>query len=161
MNKRGSLQDILLIALVGLAFGIILLFGFKITDIFNTQIQTMDVMPAEAKAASSTLTGYYPGLMDNMFLFIIVGMGIAALVLASLVRVHPVFIGLYIIALLLVIILSAIFSNIFTEMAADPELSGLASQLVKTTLFMTYYPIIIGALGSLIAIIMYKQWQNG
>lgn len=161
LNKRGSLQDILLLGVIGLVFALILLIGFKFMDEFNTQVQGMDDIPTEAKTASTTLLNYYPTLMDNMFLFLVVGLGIAAIVLASLVRVHPVFIGLYLIALIIVIILAGVFSNMYTEIAADPQLSGLAAQLVTTSLFMTYWPIVIGVLGSIMAIIMYKQWQNG
>lgn len=142
-----------------LFFSIVLLFGFKITGAFNDQVQTMTDMPAEAKTASTELLSHYSGAMDYGFLLLAIGLGIATLILAALVRIHPVFIPLYFIGLLFVVILCAVFSNIYQEMAADTNLIAYADKLVFTSHILNYLPLIVGTFGILLMIVMYKLWS--
>lgn len=137
----------------------VLLFGFKITGAFNTQVQSMTDMPDEAKTSTATLTNHYSGAMDYGFLILAIGLGIATLILAALVRIHPVFIPLYFIGLLFVIILSGVFSNIYQGMAADTNLITYADQLVFTSHILNYLPIIVGTFGILLMVVMYKLWS--
>ena len=164
-NKKGSLQDVMFIGIVLLVFGIAILFGFKIMGEINTQIQASDVLAeydtgSHARDASSTLTGHFSGIIDNSFLFLTIGLGLVTLALAALVRVHPIFIAFYFIGLVIVIFLSAVFSNIYQEMAASTELIAVADQLTFTSLILNYLPFIIGIFGILIMIVMYKLWNN-
>ena len=157
-NKCGSLSDVVLIAAMLLFLSFAILIGFKITDAFNTEVQGMTDMPASAKTASTTLLGHYPGIMDNSFLFISIGLGIVTLILAALVRVHPIFIPFYFIGLGIVIFMSAIFSNIYTEMASNAELVGLANQMTIMTNIMGALPFVVGIFGTLLMVIMYKLY---
>lgn len=159
MNKKASLQDIALIAAVLLFFGMIVLFAFKITGAFNDKVQAMTDMPAKAKTASQTLTNHYSGAMDYGFLLLAIGLGIATLILAALVRIHPVFIPLYFIGLLFVIILCGVFSNIYQEMAGDSNLITYADQLTFTSHILNYLPLVVGVFGILLMIVMYKLWS--
>ena len=158
-SRRGSLQDIALIAAVLLFFSIILLFSFKITGAWNDQIQTMTDIPTEAKTSSNQLLGYYSGSMDYGFLILAIGLGIATLILAALVRVHPVFIPFYFLGLLVLIVLCAVFSNIYQEMAANTQLISFADKLVFTSHILNYLPLIVGTFGILLMIVMYKLWS--
>lgn len=158
-NKKGSLQDIIVIGAVLLFFGMILLFGSKIMGEFNTKIQAHPDIPTEAKTASTTLNGHYSGTLDYGFLLLTVGIGMATLILASLVRIHPVFIPLFFIGLVLVIFLSAIFSNIYQEMAANSALTSFADKLTFTSHILNFLPLIVGIFGILLMIVMYKLWS--
>lgn len=142
-----------------LFFGIVLLFGFKITGAFNDKVQTMSEIPDNAKTASQTLTNHYSGSMDYGFLLLAIGLGIATLILAALVRIHPVFIPLYFIGLLFVVILCGVFSNIYQEMASDSNLITYADQLVFTSHLLNYLPLVVGVFGILLMIVMYKLWS--
>lgn len=159
-DKKGSISDLLLVGMILLVLGVTILIGFKVTSEFNSRIQTMDVIPADAKAISATVTGKYPSVIDNTFLFLAIGLALAAIVLASLVRVHPIFIPFYFIALLLVIFFCGIFSNIYQGMADSTALASTASQLTFTTHVMVYLPFIIGIFGTLLMVAMYKLWSN-
>lgn len=158
-NKKGSLVDIIIIGAVLLFFGIVLLFGFKITSAFNDKVQSMSEIPTNAKVASQTLTGHYSGSMDYGFLLLAIGISIATLVLAALVRIHPIFVPLYFIGLVIVIFLCGVFSNIYQEMAADSNLIAFADQLVFTSHILHYLPLIVGVFGMLLMIVMYKLWS--
>lgn len=159
-NKKGSVLDLLLIVGVMLFFGIVVLLGFKFMSEFNTQIQSMDDVPAKAKTASTQLTNHYTGAVDSSALFLLVVLSVSALILASLVRVHPVFIPIFILLLAFIVFYSAVLSNVYQEMASNPNLINEADQLKVTTTILTYLPIIITVLGGFIMVIMYKSWQG-
>lgn len=160
MNKKGSAQDILLLAAVLIVLSICGLIGFKIMDMFNTSAQSSDVFEVEGKAASAKINSMFPGVIDNSFLFVAVGLGIAAFMMAAMVRVHPVFLVFYIFILVVIIIMSAIFSNSYQAIAATPELSSLADQMIITSTVMQILPFIVGIFGTILAIIMYKSGQG-
>lgn len=160
MNKKGSIFDLIFIVGVSLFFGIIVLVGLKVLSGFTTEISTMSDMPTEAITSSNQLIGVYTGAMDYSMLFIVFGFAIAAFIMASLVRVHPIFIPFYLITLLIVIIIAGVASNVYQTMAAEPLLVAEASQLEIIGSILTYLPLIVGILGTILMIVMYKLWDN-
>ena len=160
-NKKGSLQDVIMIGAILLFFGIILLIGSKVTGEWNDAIQLRTDIPANAKTATQTLSDHYGGAMDYGFLLLAVGLGIATLILAALVRIHPVFIPLFFIGLVMVVVLAAVMSNIYQEMAEQTELTTYADELVFTSHILEFLPLIVGVFGILLMIVMYKLWSVG
>lgn len=161
MNKKGSLQDIVYIGMVLLFLGITILLGFMMTSQINDYLQASDVVDANGKAASNTLTGYYPGVIDNTFLLLVGGLALVTLMLALMVRIHPIFIPLYFIGLVVVIFVSGIMSNIYQEMAAHAELVAYANQLTIISTVLNYLPLMVGIFGTVLMVIMYKVWSAG
>lgn len=160
-NKKGSAQDLILIVVVALVFGLLTLFMFKITDSFNDKFQDLDIdTPGESKAASATMTGHFTGAVDNGFLLLLIGLSIVSLVLASLVRIHPIFIPLFLIAWMFILFLSGVFANIYSEAASTPILSAEADQLTFISLILPKLPWFIGVFGMLLMIVMFKLRSN-
>jgi len=165
MDKKGSLQDLILIGVILLFGSITILLGYKIVSEFDDKFQSSDVIAKydtdnHARDASTTLKGYYPGVIDNTFLFLAIGLSIITIVLAALVRVHPMFIPLFFIGLIIVIFVMGILSNIYQEMAANPNLAEQAAQLTFIGHIMEYLPFIVGVFGFILMVIMYKLWKN-
>jgi len=151
---------VVVVGVVMLGFAIAILIGFKVSDELNTKFQASPDIPAEGKAAFNQINSYYPGVIDNSFLLLAVGLSIVALILAMMVRIHPIFFVFYILILVIVIFICGVFSNIYLEMANTPELIGLADQLTYTTHVMHALPFIVGIFGFLLAIVMYKNWRD-
>lgn len=159
-NKKGSLIDILF--WVGVLFvltfiGIISL--VMLTNINNT-FQASSIIPASAKAASAEALSQFPGALDNSFLILTIFAVISTFILASLVRVHPIFIVFYLIALVVVVFFSALVSNMYQEMAAQPALISAANQFAIMSYIMEYLPLFVGVIGSILAMVMFKLWSN-
>ena len=159
-NKKGSLIDIIFVAGIALVFGLVVLLGFKFMTELNNELQSQDIIDAQGKTAANQLTNIYPTAIDNSFLFLVVGLAIGAFVLAALVRISPIFLPLYFIALAIVVFMSAIMSNIYQSMAANVNLIAQADQLMFTSSILTYLPVIVGVFGSLLSLIMYKSWRD-
>lgn len=159
-NKKGSLDDLVYVIGILLFFGLLLLILGKWTSEFNNEIQGSDIIPTEGKNAVGAISDLYGGVLDNSFLFLTIGLCIVTLIFAMLVIVHPVFFVFYFIMLALVIYVAGIVSNIYQEAAAHPELADIAAKLLFTTHILTYLPFITGILGFVLAIVMYKTWQQ-
>lgn len=158
-NKKGSIQDIVLMAIFFVSFALIMLVSFKVVGSLNTKFQESNILPAESKTVSTSMLSLYPGVVDNSFLFFVVGVAIAVLVLAALVRIHPIFIPLFFIAWVFLIFVAGIISNVYQSVAESADFILEANQLTFITLTLKYLPLFIGVFGILLMIIMYKQWQ--
>jgi len=159
-NKKGSVQDLLLIGISLFVLSLVVLICFRISTSLNTEFQANDNIDSYGKAAHQQITNMYPGIIDNSFIFVTVILSIGALMLAALVRVHPIFLPIYIIAWIFVMFMCSIFSNAYQEMAANPDLSALATQMTFMNQVMTTLPFIIGIVGALLAIVMYKAYRS-
>ena len=157
MNKKGSAQDLIMIMVILLVFAVVTLVMFKVTGSFKDQIATMPDIPAEATASTAQLTGVFSTSMDSVFLLLTIGLAIVALVLASMVKVHPIFIVFFLLAWLIIIFLSGVVSNIYAAMAESPALATEAAQLTFISTIMNYLPVIIAVIGILMMIVMHKM----
>lgn len=159
-GKRGSLQDIAFAIVIMFFLGFILLISFKVMDEWDNQIQSLDIVPDNAKDASTQLRGNFPGIIDNMVLFFFVGLSIIIWILASLVRVHPIFLIFFMIGLVMLVIVAAAMSNVYQEAAANSELTALADELVFTSHILNFLPLWIGIIGLVLMAVTYKVFQN-
>jgi len=159
-NKKASALDLIFIAVAILIFGTSVLFGFKITSEFNSHIQSQAGIPTEAKETANSLQNNYTGILDNSILFLVIGLAIGSFILASMVRIHPIFIPLFFILLVFIIFFCAIYSNIYQGMAETAQLETEAAQLTTITYVLTYLPFIVGILGIILMIVMYKLYST-
>ena len=159
MNKKGSLQDIIQIGVIMLVMGVTLLIGLNVWNSFTTEFANQTTN-AQALQSNAEMTGIYTGTMDNSMLFLMVGLSIVSLILASAVRIHPVFFVFFVFVLVILIFIGGVLSNVYLEMANQPEFTDEAEQLVFTTNLIGKLPWFIGILGFLIAVIMYKNYTE-
>jgi hypothetical protein len=160
-NRKGSIQDLMFLVVIVFVFAIVTLFAFKFMDSFNNEIQAMDEIPNDAKTSTTSLMGNFSGVIDNSFLFLVIGMGIVTIIFAAMVRIHPIFIALFLLCLVFTIFLSAVFSNVYEAVADNDQMIGVSSQLTGVNLIFSYLPIIIGVFGSILCIIMYVSYKEG
>lgn len=164
-NKKGSIQDMIFIATSLLAIAVVVLIVFKISDEINTKIQSNPNIikydtDSRGRNSFNQINSMYPGVIDNSFLFLTIGLAIVALAMAGMVRIHPAFFFLFIFILAIIIFLCGVFSNIYQEIAGNDEMLDLSSRLVFITNVMRFLPLIVGTVGILLSIVMYKTFQN-
>lgn len=160
-NKKGSLIDILFIGLIALIFSVVVVIGLKVTTSIGDEInERTDLFDSRTIDNTNLVITKYENSINNAFLFLIVGVAIVSLVLAALVRVHPMFIPFFFIGWIIVVFMSGIFSNIYQEMSANPELATTAASLDFINVIMTTLPMIVGIFGILLMLVMYKLWSD-
>ena len=156
-NKKGSLLDIVFIAIALTFFSIVVLVGLKVATEFEDNIDTNPLFAAgEARENVESARVKYTHTIDNTFLFLLIFMAIATLALAALVAVHPLFIPFFFIGWVIVIFLAGILSNIYQAIASDTNIIAIANEMTFMTNIMTALPIIIGVFGIILMAIMYK-----
>ena len=159
-SKKGSVQDLLYVGVTLFAFAMVILICFRISTSLNTEFQASDKVDSYGKAAHQQITNLYPGIIDNSFVFVTVILSIGTLIMAAMVRIHPVFLPIYLLAWMFVIFLCAVFSNAYGELAAHADMAPLATQMTFMNQVMTTLPFIIGIVGALLAIVMYKAYRG-
>lgn len=160
MNKKGSMLDLIFIAVTILTFAVATLIVFKVSNSINDGLQNIDGVTDKAKSEFSRVNNIYVDVIDNMALFLFVGLSIVALILASLVRFHPVFFVFFILLIVVMIFLAGIMSNVYLEMANTTALQAEAEQLEYITRIMYILPFFIGVMGFILSVIMYKNWRD-
>lgn len=165
LGKKGTIDDVILIVGVLFIFSLLVMIGFKVYDAFNTQFQAnteVDSLDPDgyAKLASQAVTNHFPGVIDSGFLFLAIGLSVVAIALAAMVIVHPVFIMLYIIVEAILVVVSGVLSNVYQTLAANSEFTALADKMIFTSTVMNYLPFIIGIVGTILAIVMYKNYKE-
>ena len=159
-NKKGSVQDLLYVGISLFAFAMVILICFRISTSLNTEFQASDKVDTYGKTAHQQITNLYPGIVDNSFLFVTVILSIGTLIMAAMVRIHPIFLPIYLLAWMFVIFMCAVFSNAYQEMATSADFAALAAQMTFMNQVMTTLPFIIGIVGALLAIVMYKAYRS-
>ncbi len=159
-KKKGSIQDVMFILVTLVVLACATLLSYRMMDSVNTKLQESSLITVDGKAASDKLNNMYSGVIDQGFLLLFVGLCIGAMALATMVRIHPIFFLFFIILVPILIVLGGVFSNMFQKMADNPQNSALADKLTGISYIMEFLPFIIGVVGFIISIIMYKSWQN-
>jgi len=147
-KKKGSIMDIIFIAVFILMISVATLVAFKISTEFKNEFDANPDINAEGKRAYTKVNNIYPNVLDNSILILVVGLAIVALSLAAMVKVHPVFFIFYLLVFAVIMVLSAAFSNIYIHMANQTEMTAVAEELTFTTHIMGFLPPLVGIFGS-------------
>lgn len=159
-NKKGSALDLVYVGIILLVASVLILFSYWFMSEFNTRISGISVIDGNTTQALNQIEGNYTGIADNSILFLAVGLGIVMFILASLIRIHPLFLVLYIIMYIVIVFVAGILSNFYQTIAANSLLTAYADQLTFTSLIMNYLPLLIAIYGAVLGFIMYKLWSN-
>lgn len=163
MNKRGDVSDgimfLVIIFFLAVSFIVVIFINSKLsyvisstplneTDAANTIVDSLDRI---------TTTG-----AQRAFVFIFAFMIVGMMVSAFLVRVHPIWIFLYIFFAAIAVLLAAILANIYNEVILNENLSEIADQQTMMNWIMQHLvQIVIGAVGLSMIILFAKPPSGG
>lgn len=162
LSKKGSSLDLFYIVIGFLGVAIVGILISHVVTRFNTELQLIDTtqMPTEAKGASTQLAGIFPSTLNGALLFLFFGACIVALILASLTAFHPIFFIMFLFEWLILVWISGGIANSFQSFIETAALATEYTQYGTIIFIFHYLPFIIGAVGMLLAAIMYKVGQN-
>lgn len=150
MNKKGSVLDWFYIIPILFLIGIIIMVIFLVIDksseasIFTGDDEANNVLQITRNTVLS---------MDNLMLFIIVGLSLFVLVSAAMVANHPAFFIISFFLLCIAVMVAAVVSNSFWTFTNNANIVSLANHFPKIRFLMSKLPIYIAFMGiaSLIA----------
>jgi hypothetical protein len=155
-DKRGSLDDLFVAFIAVAVFAVITLIVGTAVIHLNGEFQARSDIPTEAKTASTAIEGHVTHTLDNLFLMFFMGIFIIILVLAALTKIHPIFVPIYILGLMVATGVSAFVSNLWTQMASNPNLTATASEMTFMNLILGRLPIFVFVFGILTMVVLYK-----
>ena len=161
MNKKGSIQDIVMIIGTLFAISVVILISFKIMDSIQTKFQDVEETQGNihVNQSMSQVRGMFPGVVDSSIMLLLVVLLVGAIGAALLTRFHPVFFVFFIIIFAILLQVSGAISDAYQEFAESEAFSTLEPELTFTHLVMRNLPWVIAISGCLLAWIMYKIWQ--
>lgn len=159
-GKKGSISDIPFLIAGIFSVAVTALIVTLLLNNFNAEFQENDIFNADAKAASAKMASDFPAVMDGGILFLFFCMVIVSLVLASLVPVHPVFLIFFFLEWILLIYIGGAISNTYQMFIENPIFAVEAGQYTITTFFFRYFPYVIGIVGAVLAIVLYKTKET-
>ena len=137
-----------------LVFGVSLLFGVWILDTIvseaPSELPTNPLM--QAKAALVT--------MDAAIAVLIGLICLSTIILAFIVRSHPVFFAISFLITLFLIPAAAIVANVYDTLATTGEFSAAANQLPYTYTLFSFLPHITCVFSAIIGIVMFGKAQG-
>jgi len=131
------------------------IWGMRIFDDLNSDIQADDSMDTQAQEVSDSLYTKYPTLIDNLFLFMFVMFIIFVLVSAFLIDSHPIFFIISAILLLAIFVAAIFVGNAYNEIATDPEVSDYANAMPYMSFVMRHIVEMIIGIGFMTSIVMF------
>ena len=157
MNKRAGMLDWFYIIILMFLIGLVSLVSYKILKVTDDSEVFADTATAQSNLdkAKSTLLN-----MDNLMLFIIVGLSLFVIIGAAIVYHHPAFFIVGIVLLFIAIMFAAITSNTFWTFTNSGKMSDIAALYPKMTFLMNKLPLYIAFMGIAVAIVMYVAYTK-
>lgn len=166
-NKKGQLVSIILVVITLFIIGIILFFfnhmNKQVYDSLDEYFEgNADLNNTEAHTAVEDLQGVEgSNIWDYAFLAIFIGMMIQMLLFSFASRQNVAFFWLFVVMGILVLIIGTALSNVWQEMAANPEFATTLTRFTITnTILGTYYPTIITGIMFLGLIILFGKFPG-
>lgn len=146
--------DMGFVILGALIFGVSLMFGVWLLDTMITQAPTELPTTALTQAKGALL------VMDGAIAVLIGLICLSTIILAFIVRSHPVFFAISFLITLFLIPCAAIVSNVYNELATTAEFAAAANQLPYTFTLFSFLPHITCVFSAIIGIVMFGKAQH-
>ncbi len=162
LRKKGDPTDIFLflviIFFIAVSFIVVIFANTKIHEIISTTALNQSDAYSSIDASFTNINDFIIQRGFTLFFAILV-MGI--LVSSFLIRVHPIFIFIYIITLLVTILTAVYLSNTYALLVANAQLALIADKFATITWVMQHSAKILLAVGAMSMIIIFGKIGGG
>ncbi len=161
MNKRGDVTDIFIFLILLFILGVgLFIFAFIIPQISEGLENAGMGESSEGANAVQQLEKFGTTQIQMGFFLLFVGLIISTLISAFLIRVHPIFMFLYILFIILTVFLGTYLGNAYDQMRNISIFAEtMESQTLINLVFENLLTIII-AVGSLSLVIIFAKFSS-
>ncbi len=164
MNKKASLQDLVLIMGILLTVAIAIIISALITREIQQSALMDDINGVNNHRArviyNRTLNNVVPQF-DNIFLGTFVAGILGTVILGFAVRSFPVFMVAAFVFTIVLVMLAAIMSNVYDDIASSPALADDADDFKAIQFIFSNFPLVILGSAVLVSISIYGLWRLG
>ena len=163
MHKKAQFESYLLAVITIVIVGIILLFFNHVADSFYSGFdqyfqQSPDYNNSEAHQSIVQIQDVENSAWDYVFLAIFIGIIIQILMFSFASRINAAFYWLMIIIDIPILIVGVILSNVWQEIAANPEFAVTITRFpITNTLLGTYFPVAVVSLLFLAMVVLFGK----
>lgn len=162
ITKKADPTDIVLLLIMifflAISFVVVLFTNDKIKTIISTTALNESDAFAQIDAAFTTINEYTTQRGFTLFFGILI---IGILVSSFMIRVHPVFIFIYIITLGVSIFVGVYLANAYEMVVANGQLAAIAANYAMMTWVMQHITTILLGVGALSMIIIFGKVGGG
>lgn len=159
MNKKGQIPDLFLIIVVLTLFVVttitMVTFYNSYTDSLEDNVAFNNSWNEAIETNADNLNQGY----DYIFFFIFIGLSLLTIVLGLNVKSHPVFFFISLLLLVIVTVVSAVFSDVFAKLAynSTASIEATAQSYTIMPFVMNHLPMFMFFLGIFIMILFYAK----
>lgn len=153
MLKKGSVLDIIPIIVIVTGVSIAVLFSGLMINKYEENLPTERRTEEVNETLSDADTAVH--MFDTGILFFLGGAFVVVLMLGYLIPSHPVFYAFTWIIVAIVLMISAVYSNMFIEVAESSVLMPITNSYPSLYLVMKNLPMITLGYATLLSIVMY------
>lgn len=152
-TKKGSILDLFYLCVIIVLIGVGLIVVHTVINEAHAALQSEGFTPTQLEPSEQSLTA----ILDQnvIFLFILIGSGMATVISAFAVRTHPVFFIMFFLVQVLLLAIIPSLTDVYTTAAATPQLNTSAALFNYVDDVLTGLPVIAMVLGLLVAIAMF------
>ena len=159
-NKKGILfLEILLVFILIFVFVIVALIATNAYSQFNAEVNQSTDMSPMAKNISNTANESFQ-VLDNISVFLLVGLSVAIVFFSFLIKVHPIFLFINILLMPVTLIVTIAFSNAYELMVASDALAATSAQMPTMLIMMSKLPYFAVVFSLIVMVVMYgkREW---
>lgn len=152
--------DLIAIVVIIFVFAMSVFIGHTILSEYDEFLEGRDDMPPLAYNITDRALQAFANL-DFMFIFVVGGLMIAAIIGAFLIPTHPIFLVLAVVVFILVLIIVPQIANVFLEFSESTTLN--ASTVVTFPTMVSIWnimPLIVLVFGALFIIVTYAKIRS-
>lgn len=161
-SKKGQMiSDIVIIIIILFLFAAVAVIYSMVQSELNDSIQADDDMSSDAKQISQDATDTYPSSFDYMFMILLIGLWVVALITSFFIDTHPIFFGITVFLLGIILAMPVYLSNIYSDIIiTDSDLSVYAANFPKINFVMDNYLQVIIVVAVTVLIALYAKMRQ-
>lgn len=158
MNKKAQIWDIMFLLFTIVSVALCMIFSAYIYYAIKPQINTVSLANNQSIEAYNKFSVAFD-IYDNSMIFIVIGLTITLLITSFLIPTHPAFMFINIFGFIVLVVIAAIFTNMYYELGdVNPDLQNITQNVYpKTSNIMYYLPTFCAAIVALSTIVMYSK----
>lgn len=114
-----------------------------------------------ATSPAMAATGKALSILDYGAVFLLLGLFVSSIILASRIRTNPVFFPVSLLSLVIAVFVSAQLANVYASIAQTGVFAAVANTLPFATKVLYNFPLLIGAGGFMIILALYARQGGG
>lgn len=156
-GKKAFIGDVLMLMILLFVLAIVIMVAYLVLSNVNTAFSGQSSIPAAGKAIVSDATAEYINLWDGIFVFLLVGLSLAAGISAYFIDTHPLLFVFMLIILCAYVFVSAAIANAYYDIESASAFSSFALEFKMMHFVMSKLPYYVLMEGVVIMIALFAK----